>query len=147
MPYAEVSTQYVARSFMIVVDQFGQVMSLLLKVMSKYCCLFIWPVIVGCDDKHFGVLFVWAVTSASSPIAMITEHINWRYINHLNDVQKKDGLHAANKITDKPVNFEYHMMRVSLAAQTLSCSVSVALCTMRDLGYSQFEKRCNGRIH
>lgn len=54
-------------------------------------------------------------------------------------MQKKDGLHAANKITDKHVYFENHKMRVSLAAQTLSRSVSVALRTMRDLGYSQFK--------
>uniref|UniRef100_A0A9J7ZUA4 DNA transposase THAP9 n=1 Tax=Cyprinus carpio carpio TaxID=630221 RepID=A0A9J7ZUA4_CYPCA len=76
---------------------------------------------------------------AYSPIATTTGQINWRYINHLNDVQKKDGLHAANKITDKHVYFENHKMRVSLAAQTLSCSVSVTLRTMRDLGYSQFK--------
>lgn len=54
-------------------------------------------------------------------------------------MQKKDGLHAANKITDKHVYFENHKMRVSLASQTLSRSVSVALRTMRDLGYSQFK--------
>ncbi|RXN13213.1 THAP domain-containing 6-like protein [Labeo rohita] len=34
---------------------------------------------------------------------------------------------------------ENHKMRVSLAAQTLSRSVSVGLRTMRDLGYSQFK--------
>ncbi|KAK1876352.1 DNA transposase THAP9 [Dissostichus eleginoides] len=76
---------------------------------------------------------------AYSPIAMTTGQIKWRFINHLNDVQKKDGLHAANKITDKHVYFENHKMRVSLAAQTLSRSVSVALRTMRDLRYSQFK--------
>ncbi|KAK1895547.1 DNA transposase THAP9 [Dissostichus eleginoides] len=72
---------------------------------------------------------------AYSPIATTTGQIKWRFINHLNDVQKKDGLHAANKITDKHVYFENHKMRVSLAAQTLSRSVSVALRTMRDLRY------------
>lgn len=73
-----------------------------------------------------------------SPIATTSRQINWRYIDQLNYVQKKDGLHAANKITDKHVCFENHKMKVSLAAQTLSRSVSVALRTMRDLGYSQF---------
>ncbi|CAK6981835.1 hypothetical protein DPX16_18177 [Scomber scombrus] len=76
---------------------------------------------------------------AYSPIATTTGQINWRYINYLNDVQKKDGLHAANKITDKNFYFENHKMRVSLAAQTLSRSVSVGLRTMKDLGYSQFK--------
>ena len=59
--------------------------------------------------------------------------------NRLHDLQKEDGLHAANKITDKQVYFENHKMRVNLAAQTLSRSVSVALRTIRDLGYSQFK--------
>ena len=54
-------------------------------------------------------------------------------------MQIKDGLHAANKITDKHVYFENQKMRVSLAAQTLSRSVAVALRTIRDLGYSQFK--------
>ncbi|CAK6972411.1 DNA transposase THAP9 isoform X2 [Scomber scombrus] len=39
----------------------------------------------------------------------------------------------------KHVYFVNHKIRVSLAAQTLSRSVSVALRTMRDLGYSQFK--------
>ncbi|XP_034064543.1 THAP domain-containing protein 5-like [Gymnodraco acuticeps] len=76
---------------------------------------------------------------ANSPIATTTGQIKWRFINHLNEVQKKDGLHAANQITDKHVYFENHKRRVSLAAQTLSRSVSVALRTMRDLRYSQFK--------
>ncbi len=56
-------------------------------------------------------------------------------------MQKKDGLHAANKITSKHVHFDGQKMKVSLAAEILSHSVTVALCTLRDLGYSQF-KHC-----
>lgn len=53
--------------------------------------------------------------------------INWKYIIHLNDVQMKDRLHAANKITHKHVHFDNQKMKVSLAAQTFeslsySCS-------------------------
>ncbi|KAL1252213.1 hypothetical protein QQF64_020009 [Cirrhinus molitorella] len=65
--------------------------------------------------------------------------ISWSYIVELNNVQTKDALHAANKITNKHVNFDGQ--KVSLAAQTLSHSVVVALRTLRDLGYSQF-KNC-----
>ena len=68
-----------------------------------------------------------------------TGPINWKYIIQLNDVQMKDGLHAANKITLKHVHFDNQRMKVSLAAQTLSRSVTVALRTLRDLGYSQFK--------
>ncbi|KAK0141213.1 DNA transposase THAP9 [Merluccius polli] len=41
---------------------------------------------------------------AYSPIATTTGQIHWRYINRLHDLQK-DGLHAANTITDKHVYF------------------------------------------
>ena len=68
-----------------------------------------------------------------------TGPINWKYIIHLNDVQMKDGLHAANKITHKHVHFDNQKMKVSLAAQTLSRSVTVALRALRDFGYSQFQ--------
>ncbi|CAK6957785.1 uncharacterized protein si:ch73-130a3.4 isoform X3 [Scomber scombrus] len=76
---------------------------------------------------------------AYSPITSTTGQINWRYIVHLNTVQAKDGLHAANKVADKHVNFDSQKMQMSLAAQTLSRSVIVALRTLRDLGYSQFQ--------
>lgn len=68
-----------------------------------------------------------------------TGPIDWKLIADLNDVQMKNGLHAANKITSKHVYFDSQRMKVSLAAQTLSCSVAVALRTLRDLGYSQFQ--------
>lgn len=37
------------------------------------------------------------------------------------------------------MNFDSQRMKVSLAAQTLSRSVTVALHALRDLGYSQFQ--------
>ncbi|CAM4693034.1 unnamed protein product [Leuciscus chuanchicus] len=76
-----------------------------------------------------------------SPITSSTGQINWTFIVHLNVVQVKDGLHAANKVTGKHVRFDSQKMKVSLAAQTLSCLVAVALRTLRDLGYSKF-KHC-----
>lgn len=76
---------------------------------------------------------------AYSPIKSSTGQINWKHIVQLNDIQIKDGLHAANKLTDKHVHFDSQKMKVSLAAQTLSRSVTVALRTLRDLGYPQFE--------
>ncbi|XDV45352.1 hypothetical protein PO909_013466 [Leuciscus waleckii] len=70
---------------------------------------------------------------AYSPILSVTGTINWKYIVHLNDVQNKSGLHAANRVTDKHVYFGNQKMKVSLAAQALSNSVAVALRTLRDL--------------
>lgn len=65
---------------------------------------------------------------AYSPIATTTGEIHSRY-NRLHDRQKKDRLHAANKLTDKHVYFENHKMSL------MSRSLSVVLRTMRDLGY------------
>ncbi|KAM3619083.1 uncharacterized protein V6R79_002618 [Siganus canaliculatus] len=76
---------------------------------------------------------------AYSPIMSTTGPINWKFVIDLNDVQMKDGLHAANKIMHKHVHFDNQKMKVSLAAQTLSHSVAVALRMLRDLGYSQFQ--------
>ncbi|KAM3605598.1 uncharacterized protein V6R79_001603 [Siganus canaliculatus] len=75
---------------------------------------------------------------AYSPIRSITGSISWKYIVHLNDVQKKSGLYAANKVNDKHVHFTNQKMKVSLAAQTLSNSVAVALRTLRDLKEPEF---------
>lgn len=43
-------------------------------------------------------------------------------MNRLHDLQEEDGLHAANKMTDKHVYFENHKMRVNLAALRVSGS-------------------------
>lgn len=51
---------------------------------------------------------------AYSPITSITGSINWRNIVDLNHVQKKSGLHAANRVTDKHVNFANQKMKVCL---------------------------------
>lgn len=75
---------------------------------------------------------------AYSPIRSTTGTINWKYIVHLNNVQKKSGLHAANRVTDKHVNFANLKMKVSLAAQTLSSSLAVALCILQEVGYPEF---------
>uniref|UniRef100_A0A8C4NNJ2 THAP-type domain-containing protein n=1 Tax=Dicentrarchus labrax TaxID=13489 RepID=A0A8C4NNJ2_DICLA len=77
---------------------------------------------------------------AYSPIRSINGSIIWKYIVHLNNVQKKSGLHAANRVTDKHVNFAYQKMKVSLAAQTLSSSVAVALHTLQEVGMIGHER-------
>ena len=86
-----------------------------------------------------GILILILILKAYSSIMNTTGPINWKYIVCLNDVQTKDGLHAADKIIHKHVHFDNQKMRVSLASQTLSHSVTVALHTLRDLGYPQFK--------
>ena len=54
------------------------------------------------------------ILQAYSPIASTTGSIDWKHIVHLNDVQKKSGLHAANRVTDKHVHFANQKMKVCL---------------------------------
>ncbi|KAK0138228.1 DNA transposase THAP9 [Merluccius polli] len=65
--------------------------------------------------------------------------VRWQHISELNNVQEREGLHAANKVTRKHVNFSSQKMKVSLAAQTLSRSVALALTMLKEAGYQQFE--------
>lgn len=53
--------------------------------------------------------------------------------------QKLDYMLQTNSATDKHVHFESQKEKVSLAAQTLSSPVAVALHTLRALGYPQFK--------
>lgn len=54
------------------------------------------------------------ILQAYSPIRSATGRISWNYIVQLNNVQKKSGLHAANRVTDKHVNFANQKMKVCL---------------------------------
>ena len=46
--------------------------------------------------------------------------VSWKYITMLNELQEKDGLRLANRLTGHHISFENCKMRVSTAAQTLS---------------------------
>lgn len=54
------------------------------------------------------------VPQVYSPISSVTGIIDWKYIVHLNNVQKESGLHAANRVTDKHVHFGNQKMKVCL---------------------------------
>ncbi|CAD6208873.1 GSCOCG00010695001-RA-CDS, partial [Cotesia congregata] len=53
--------------------------------------------------------------------------ILWSYIEKLYDLQCKEGLRVANKLTKKHIYYQNNKMNVKLAIQTLSESVSKAL--------------------
>lgn len=82
---------------------------------------------------------------AYSSIVSPAGTIKWKYISQLNDVQEHEGLHAANKITRKHIDFEGQKMKVSVAAQTLSRSVAMALRMLMEAGHPQFEE-CSSTI-
>lgn len=58
--------------------------------------------------------------------------ISWKFIENLHNLQENEGLRLANKITTAHINFKKQIMKVHLAAQTLSRSVAVALEYCKD---------------
>lgn len=53
--------------------------------------------------------------------------IKYEHVENLCELQHEVGLHLANKITKKHINYINHKMRVRLAAQLLSNSVAISL--------------------
>lgn len=58
--------------------------------------------------------------------------ISWTYISELVKLQRSEGLHAANKIRLQHLQWEREKMKVRLATQTISKSVSDALTFLRE---------------
>jgi hypothetical protein len=61
------------------------------------------------------------------------EHIFWEHLCQLNNLQKEEGLHAANKLTQKHINFTDNRMNVKLGAQTLGESIAKSLLFVKCL--------------
>ena len=53
--------------------------------------------------------------------------IRWAHIEELQNIQQKEVLNLANKLSSNHIQFQSHKMKVSLAAQTLSSSVADAI--------------------
>lgn len=69
------------------------------------------------------------------------ERISWQYVDALFKVQKEEGLHLANKLTmAHVVEWNKRKMKVKLATQVLSRSVSLALEFLKTIGHSDFQK-------
>ena len=58
----------------------------------------------------------------------------------LHEIQIKEGLKFANKLSNRHIEFQKLKMKVSIAAQTLSSSVADALEFLMKSGDSKFEK-------
>lgn len=58
--------------------------------------------------------------------------ISWRYIEELQRLQQKEGLHLGNKLRSAHIAWEKQKMKVNLAAQTLSTSVADAISFCRE---------------
>ena len=107
MPHAEADTQYVAGTCS------------LLPIFSDCSAFYTFRFYLHNSAEYGALQLTCAVKKnlilqAYSPIRSITGSINLKYIVQLNNVQKKSGLHAANRVTDKHVNFANQKMKVCL---------------------------------
>lgn len=60
------------------------------------------------------------------------EYISWDFVKQLYTFQQNEGLHAANKLTAKHIDYNENRMNVRLAVQTLSKSVYNSLKFLYD---------------
>lgn len=58
--------------------------------------------------------------------------IRWRYLEDLNNIQEREGLHLANKLRKAHIQWDSQKMKVKLAAQSFSASVADAMEYCRD---------------
>ncbi|CAG4987354.1 unnamed protein product [Colias eurytheme] len=65
--------------------------------------------------------------------------ISWDYIQALNELQMREGFHAANKMRKQHVLFQKQIMKVRLATQLLSASVAESLDMCREKNIPGFE--------
>ena len=65
--------------------------------------------------------------------------IKWEFLVEMQNLQKSEGLRAANKINESHINFGSKIMNVRLAAQLLSKSVACSLKYLRSIQNSTFE--------
>lgn len=59
--------------------------------------------------------------------------VDWGFLVKLNDLQEKEGLHLANKLSRRHLEFKNSIMKVKLASQLLSRSIALALKFCRDV--------------
>lgn len=65
--------------------------------------------------------------------------IKWQLLKELVNLQNLEGLHVANKLTSRHIEFRNQIMKVKLAVQLLSTSVAKALNMCQDLSLDKFQ--------
>ena len=85
------------------------------------------PILVILDPSHILKLVRNALHDCSIIYSPDFSPAKWSHISALHNFQKEAGLHFANKLTEKHINFSGQKMKVNLAAQVLSRSVAGGL--------------------
>lgn len=65
--------------------------------------------------------------------------VSWKYFEELHTIQENEGLHLANKLRNKHLNYQKQKMKVRLAAQLFSNSVADALMVLKNMNISSFK--------
>lgn len=65
--------------------------------------------------------------------------LDWNLLSTLEEKQRMENFDFCNKLTERHINWHQKPMNVSLAAQTISKSVSDALVQLHKDGYEEFE--------
>lgn len=65
--------------------------------------------------------------------------IKWEYIRLLNSFQNSTGFKFANKLTSRHINYRNSVMKVKLAAQSLSSGIADAIQYLQKNGEVQFQ--------
>lgn len=72
------------------------------------------------------------------------EIISWHFLEKLHQLQQREGLKAANKLSNKHINFSNNRMNVKLAMQTLSESVYKSFMFLTSLDDDNIKKDFDG---
>lgn len=84
------------------------------------------------DPSHMIKLLRNQLESKKEFINNDEKKIKWKFVEELNKLQEREGLHLANKLTKRHINFRNNVMKVKLATQVYSESVANAIKTCRE---------------
>ena len=85
------------------------------------------PIYVILDVVHCIKLVRNCFASSREIFTSKDEKVSWTYIEKLETKQREEGLHLANKLRRRHIDWKDNKMKVSLAVQTLSRSVASSL--------------------
>ena len=86
-----------------------------------------WRIFISFDACHMLKLLRNALEAMGVIVLPGIGIARWSDIAKVHELQQKEGLRAANKLTEAHIHFQQQKMNVQLAAQTLSASVGTAL--------------------
>ena len=146
---------------LVALDEVGVTVSLL--TMNGHATNLGMARLFGCDFRQPGQLRTWFPhPSSNHPVHVLIDAchalkivrnmleayysvqsergvIQWSHFVRLHEVQHDQGLHFANKLSRRHIQFKKQIMKVALAAQTVSSSVAKAMQFLLDRNVKGFQ--------